>query len=324
MSATVNPTLPVDLDFGFFVKQREDMARAHYDGRATDYCFSLDRQMRQRMSSIPGLELAVKGLSNFALAYQKQLLSLQGVAVGPKQFPRIYNIVQDCAERLSIGIPQAFIIYDPVMNAYSVATEQVGTMIVLHSSLVEAMSDEELRFVIGHECGHIHNLHGVWATAGKILSNAALMQMAQRIPGAAAMLKLLAGAVGVFLNSWFRCQETTADRAGLICSGDIDTARHAMAKLATGGKSDILKDIDLDEYEKQLETSQATPVRLWEAQIDHPITSKRVAMIREFRDCDVLYRWRPEMRGDKAPRTKAEVDARCEEIVRVFLKKGTR
>ncbi len=322
MTPAAIPSTQVDLDFGSFVHQREEMARSHMDGRSTDYCFSLDRQMRQRMSSIPGLELVVKGFSNFSLAYKKQLLSLQGVAVGPKQFPRVYHLVQDCAERLGIGIPQAFILYDPVMNAYSVATEQVGTMIVLHSSLVEAMTDEELRFIIGHECGHIHNLHGIWATAGKILSDTALLQVAQRIPGAATLLKLMAGAVGVFLNSWFRCQETTADRAGLICSGDMDVSRRAMAKLATGGKSEFLRDIDLEEYERQLQTSQATPVRLWEAQIDHPITSKRVAMIREFRDCDVLYKWRPEMRGDRPPVSKEQVDARCAEIVRVFIKKG--
>jgi Zn-dependent protease with chaperone function len=208
------------------------------------------------------------------------------------------------------------------MNAYTLATEESGDMLVLHSSLVEAMTDEELRFVIGHECGHIHNAHCVWSTLGQILANGALNELAKKIPGAGILLQLLSGGTSLFLNSWFRCAELTADRAGLICCGNLDTARYALAKLATGGKSEILKDINLDQYVKQLDTDQATPVRLWESMIDHPITSKRVAMMRIFRECEVLYRWRPEMRGDKPGMSKDAVDFQCEQIARVFLRKG--
>jgi Zn-dependent protease with chaperone function len=321
MTSAPNPTSQIDLDFPGFVARREESSRRHIKANVTDYCFSLDLKMRQRLASIKPLEFAAKSLMSMQMQMQKHIMSLRGVLVGPKQYPGIYAIAQDCAERLGIGIPQVFILYNPVMNAYTLASEESGDMLVLHSSLVEALTDEELRFVIGHECGHIHNLHSVYNGLGQILTNVGLMQIAMAVPGAGLLIEMLKLTAGLFLNSWFRCAEATSDRAGLICCGDLDTARYALAKLATGG-GQVLKNINVDEYVKQLETDQATPLRLWEATINHPITSKRIAMIRVFRQCEVLFSWRPEMRGDTPALSKEATDFQCEQIARVFLRKG--
>jgi Zn-dependent protease with chaperone function len=317
----MNPTTQIDLDFPQFVGRREEGSRRHLKGSVTDYCFSLDLKMRQRLSAMKPLEFAAKSLMSMQMQMQKHIMSLRGVVVGPKQFPGIYAIAQDCAERLGIGIPQVFILYNPVMNAYTLASEESGDMIVLHSAIVETLTDEELRFVIGHECGHIHNLHSVYNGLGQILTNASLIQIANAIPGAGLLIALLRTSAGLFLNSWFRCAEATSDRAGLICCGDLDTARYALAKLATGG-GQVLKNINLDEYVKQLETDQSTPLRLWEATIDHPITSKRIAMIKIFRRCEVLFSWRPEMRGDAPALSKEATDYQCEQIASVFLRRS--
>jgi Zn-dependent protease with chaperone function len=314
----MNPTAQIDLDFSGFIAHREESSRRHLRGAVTDYCFSLDLKMRQRLAAAKPLQLAAKAFLSFGVAMQKQIMSMRGVAVGPKQFPRIYSIARDCAERLGIGIPQVFILYNPVMNAYTLATEESGDMLVLHSSLVEVMTDEELRFVIGHECGHIHNQHSVYNSLGQILSNIALLEMARAIPGGSLLFALIKGGVGLFLNSWFRCAELTSDRAGLICCGDLDVARYALAKLATGG-GEALKDINIDEYVKQIEATQATPMRLYESNMDHPIVSKRIEMLRIFRQCEVLFSWRPEMRGDKPALSKDAVDFQCERIASVFL-----
>src|SRR5262249_2734608 len=126
---------------------------------------------------------------------------------------------------------------------------------VLHSSLVEVCTEAELKFIIGHECGHIHNLHSVYNNLGVTLSNTALAAIADKIPGGRAALSLIAGGLGLFLNSWSRCAEASCDRAGLICCGDLDTGRYALAKLASGG-GQALRDINIDEYVKQLETTQ--------------------------------------------------------------------
>ncbi len=319
--SNLNPTAQIDLDFANFIAGREESSRRHFHGAVTDYCFSLDLKLRQRLAAIKPLELAAKAALSFTVLLQKQIMSMQGVAVGPNQYPHIYAMTQNCAERLGIGIPQVFIKFDPTMNAYTLAAEGSGDIIVIHSALVEALTPEELHFVIGHECGHIHNQHCIYNTLGQILANTALQELARNIPGVAMLYGLLRTGVGLFLNSWFRCSELTADRAGLICSGDLDAGRYALAKLETGG-GPVLKSINLDALVKQLDTSQATPVRLYESYMNHPITGKRLETMRIFRQCEVLYAWRPEMRGDQPGLSKAEVDRQCEEIASVFVRKG--
>jgi Zn-dependent protease with chaperone function len=321
VTTSLNPTTQIDLDFANFVAGREESNRRHFHGAVTDYCFSMDLQLRQKLAAIKPLQLAAKAALSFTVLLQKQIMSMQGVAVGPNQYPHIYAMAQSCAERLGIGIPQVFIKFDPTMNAYTLAAEGSGDMIVVHSALVEALTAEELLFVIGHECGHIHNQHCIYNTIGQILANVALREVANTIPGGALIFELLKQGVGLFLNSWFRCSELTADRAGLICSGNLDAGRYALAKLETGG-GPILKNVNLDALVKQLDTSQATPVRLYESSMSHPIAGKRLECLRIFRQCEVLYTWRPEMRGDQPGVSKEDTDRQCEQIARVFVRKG--
>jgi len=317
----MNPTAAVDLDFPAFISRREESSRQHFDGKTTDYCFSLDLKLRKRLATMKPLVLASKAILSVTLAIQKQMLAMKGIVVGPQQYPEIYATAQDCAERLGIGVPQVYILYNPVINAYTLATEESGDMIVIHSSLVEACTPAELKFIIGHECGHIHNLHSVYNNLGIALSNAGLQTIAKNIPGGAAVVSLLAGGLGLFLNSWSRCAEASCDRAGLICCGDLDTARYALAKLASGG-GQVLSQINIDEYVKQLESTQNTPVRLWEAVLSHPIVTKRIAMLRVFRQCEVLFSWRPEMRNDQPSISRSIADQQCEQIARVFFGGG--
>jgi Zn-dependent protease with chaperone function len=317
----MNPTAAIDLDFPAFISRREESSRQHFDGKTTDYCFSLDLKMRKRLAAIKPLVLASKSILSVTLAIQKQLLAMQGVMVGPQQYPEIYKMAQDNAEILGIGIPQIYILYHPIINAYTLATEEAGDMIVIHSALVEACTPSELKFIVGHECGHIHNLHSVFNNIGISMKSAVLQTLARKIPGGAAVLALLEGGLGLFLNSWSRCAEASSDRAGLICCGDLDTARYALAKLSTGG-GDNLRNINVDEYVKQLETTQNTPVRLYEAVMSHPIVTKRLAMLRVFRQCDVLFSWRPEMRNDQPSISRSIADQQCEQIASVFFRGG--
>ena len=261
-----------------------------------------------------GLARAAAG---YTVTIQRQLMQMEAVAVGPRQYPEIHAIGEDCARRLGIGVPQIFVKFDVTPNAYTLATDECGDMIVLHTSLVEMMSLEELRFIIGHESGHIHNQHVVYNTMVELITNPALTTMVERIPGAFLPIVLLRSTLGLFLMAWSRCAEVTADRSGLICSGNIEAARYALAKLQTGG-GETLKQVNLDEYVRQIEAIQATPVRLTELNMSHPITAKRIEALRLFDQSEALYSWRPEMRRDGPGRSLADVDDQCEAFISVL------
>src|SRR6185369_12026832 len=100
-----------------------------------------------------------------------QLLG-QGVKVGPKQFPSIQRIAEHCAKTLAVPVPQIYVLNSPVVNAYTFGTED-QSFIVLHSALVDSLSESELRFVIGHETGHIQNKHVVYGTVLILVSEMA-------------------------------------------------------------------------------------------------------------------------------------------------------
>jgi hypothetical protein len=123
--------------------------------------------------------------------------------------------------------------------------------------------------------------------------------------------------VSMFLKTWSRCSETTADRAGLICCGDLHTAQLALAKLTTGG-GPRLADINLDEYIRQLEMVNNSPLKLVELTEEHPLIPRRLAALRLFADCVVLNNWRPEMPRLAEPRSKEETDRLCAEVIGVL------
>ena len=49
------------------------------------------------------------------------------------------------------------------------------------------------------------------------------------------------------LNAWARRAEITCDRAGLICTRDLDASIGCLVKLALGSRK-LYSDINLDEY----------------------------------------------------------------------------
>ncbi|MFB2983115.1 M48 family metallopeptidase [Microseira sp. BLCC-F43] len=312
-----NPTTAIDLDFGHYLASREGELSSHLVGGIPDYAFALDQKLRQQLAIMGPVRALAQSLVSMLVPIQKQIYQMEGVAVGSQQYPEIYEIGEDCAHRLGIGVPQIFVKYSPRINGYTYATDDVSPMIVLSSALVELMEAPELKFVIGHECGHIHNLHGVYNTAVELITNPLAGIILHSVPGGEAMKMLLQGSIMLFFMSWSRCAEVTCDRAGLICCGDLTAAQMALAKLATGGVS-RLKGINIEEYLKQIRSVQSTPVRLLELTESHPITPKRIEAVRLFADCDIFYGWRSELQPPTLLRSKRETDELCEQFIRVL------
>lgn len=316
---STNPTAIIDLDFGNYLQVRSSELASHLVSGIPDYAFSLDQKLRQQLAAMAPVRAIAQSLVSFAVPFYKQIQQMKAVAVSPQQYPEIYAIGEDCAKRLGIGIPQIFVYFSPLFDAYTIATDDVAPMIVLSSTLVEALENAELQFVIGHECGHIHNLHGVYNTAVQLMTNGLAKAVLHSIPGVGWLEGIVRGGMMLFFLSWSRCAEITCDRAGLICCGDTTAAQMALAKVSTGG-GDKLQRIDLQEYLKQISNVQSTPVRLLELLAFHPLIPKRIEAIRLFTNCEVLYSWRPELPSSKALCNKTEIDRECEQFIRVLNK----
>jgi Zn-dependent protease with chaperone function len=310
-----NPTSSIDIRLAEYVRQRKAGAEAHLIDGIPDYAYQMDFTMRQKILAIPGVFPFFKALTSQVVPMIRQQTNLHALKIGPSQYPGVYEMVVDCARRLSIGIPTVFILPNPAeMNAGAYAMEDDTPLITITSGLMERSTPGELRTAIGHECGHIHNNHSIYSTA----VNTVLEAGGLAIPGLSQLMALASAPIKMALLAWSRAAEVTCDRAGIICADDPADASTMMMKLASGGAF-TGAELNIEAMLKQYDTLRATPVRYLEAiQLDHPVVSRRIFAQREFLGSEVLYAWRPEWRRpDMRLVDKEELDARCMRYISV-------
>jgi len=316
-SAT-NPTVSVDLDFGHYLEVRDRQSAAHEVRGIPDYAFSLDQKLRQQLMVMGPVRSIAQALVSWSDPIFQQLHLMQSIEVGPQQYPNIYELGKDCAHRLGIGVPQIFIQSSSESNAYTIATDDIAPIIVLSSQIAESFTSEELKFIIGHECGHIHNLHGVYNTVIEIMTNQLAKGILHSIPTEGVLDWFVQGGLTIFFKRWSRCAEITCDRAGLICCGNLETTELALVKLITGG-GNSLKQINIDKFLEQDGKNTSTPIKLLELFSTHPLIPKRINALRLFAECNVFHSWQPEAKTADV-RSKQETDNLCEQAIRVMPK----
>ncbi len=271
-------------------------------GDATRYAYSADVAMLRSFQRIRPVELAAAAVVRTGKEVVRGQLLGQAVKVGPKQFPRLYAIAADCAKVLSVPVPQMYVVNHPMVNAFTFGTEE-ESFIVLHSALVDALDEKELHFVIGHETGHIQNKHVVYGTALTILTSGVLGMV----------LGPLVEPALVALRAWYRRAEITCDRAGLLCSGDLDAGVASFMKLAIGSRR-LYEEMDVDEYIKQIEEGQTSMGRFSEFFATHPFLPKRIQALRTFADSELFRKHL----GQEGGLSIEDVDERTSRIIAIM------
>ena len=197
-----------------------------------------------------------------------------GIHVSRNTYPELYAIVEECAAKLNIPVPYV-IISDQVrgINACTAGTDQFA-FIAISSMLPVVLNADELKFVIGHECGHLALGHVVYHTAlGMMCAAGGLLPMVGNI---------IAKTISYPLNAWSRRSEISADRAGLICCNDVQVAKRSLFKLEAGFLN--ISSVDIDAYVRESEAmlENSTLGRLNEFFMSHPIIPKRIKAIDLF------------------------------------------
>ena len=203
-----------------------------------------------------GLE-TVKYLSNLLKLFNKyfsdKIVTLEHYAsyleITRTQYPRIYEIFEDCCQILDIPQPPLFLIRNDDINAYTTGISE--PLVCVTSGCVELLSEDELRFVLGHELGHIKSEHMLYHS---------LVTFFDTDDGNDLIVGTLPAPVGSFavvglhsaLYKWYRMSELTADRVGLLCVQDIHNSISALAKFA-GFLTDTDDEFNLSAFLKQSE-----------------------------------------------------------------------
>lgn len=285
-------------DFAAYVARRKAGGRPR--GPAP-YAYEADRRLLAALGTLVPVRMAVEAyLRTFKDLVRAELLG-GAVRVSSKQFPLLFEVVSRCSADLGIAIPEVFVKQDPIINAFTYGTND-DSFIVVHSATVDHMDEAELRFIMGHECGHVQNEHVTYVSLARDLE-----RIGQALVGWILYPARLA------VDAWMRRAEITCDRAGLICCRDPEAARRALVKLALGSKK-LYEGVDVDEFLAQAGALRKTLGRWAELAQSHPYLPKRVAALDLFRT-SVLYPDHPV--GEDEPLGAAELDERVSAIVSV-------
>lgn len=209
--------------------QTPDRARTRFPGISSRaYEHPADRSALVALRSLTGFDTVLRKLSGLISERALRLMFLGGsVRVGENQFRNLHDMVRDSSYILDLQeVPELYVMQDPSPNAMAIGSDH--PFIVINTGLLELLDDEETRFVVGHEVGHILSGHAVYKTMVIILTR--LSYALAWLPlGGVAIRAILLG-----LMEWSRKSELSADRAGLLAGQDLDAVRRATMKMAGG------------------------------------------------------------------------------------------
>jgi Zn-dependent protease with chaperone function len=195
--------------------------------RPQSYEHPSDAKTLDVLQGTAGLETVIRKCNEFGL---DRLLRIQlmGSYLRASQdcFPHLFRAVQEGCEILDVPKRPTVYIQPGGLNAFTAGVEQ--PILVFTAGLIDSMTEEELRFVVGHELGHIKSGHVLYYQI------AMLLPVLAEVVGAATfgIGSLLSFPLEVALVRWQRMSELTADRAGLLACQDVNAATTAMIKLA--------------------------------------------------------------------------------------------
>jgi Zn-dependent protease with chaperone function len=188
-----------------------------------DYEHPFDKKALDTLESTKGLGL----VGNFITKYTiERLYTVQytgsNLKITNENYPDIYQYLEYACKVLDVErIPDLYIQWGYNVNACTVGSEH--PIVILNSGVLDLCDDEEILFVIGHECGHIKSNHMLYHMMAQLID-----YIINMIPGGA----LIGAPLQFALYYWDRMSEFTADRAGLLCCQNKNTAIRALIKMA--------------------------------------------------------------------------------------------
>ncbi len=197
-----------------------------------DYIHPEDSRALAALRAIPGIDTALKKLLSLTgeSAIRVSFMA-SAVRVTPTQCPDLHAKLQIACTTLGVDMPELYVQQNPIVNAFTGGVEK--PVIVLHSSLIERLSDEEVLAVVAHEVGHIHAEHVLYLTAARLIE--ALANVALSATPLVDIIKSLVSAtMNRALLAWARRAELSCDRAALLVVQDPHIIGRTMMKLCGG------------------------------------------------------------------------------------------
>lgn len=236
--------------------------------------FAAERELIDQLFERFGLAALIDHFVELgSLSEMHDLALASQLRLTPVVSPRLHGLLDEARAALGFDEPiDLFVAPSADINAGAIHSVHGARPHVLSvtSALIERMDDDELRFVLGHELGHLGYQHYRARLAGAAFGEDEAGE--PRVP------PLLARR----LESWDRLAELSADRAGLrVIGGRLDVIVRVFFKLQSGLGPEHLR-FDVDAFLDQLTRLQAVERRELLSIFSHPATPIRVRALQLF------------------------------------------
>ena len=240
-----------------------------------------DRAALNTLRALPGFDEVVRKIAGLlGERGVRQLFLANAVKVGPSQRPKLDALYTEVLATLDWPErPELYVSQTPFVNAMAVGFDK--PFIVLNSATVGLLStEEERRFILAHELGHIMSGHTTYTTIAIIILTIGLRNL-PFLAGVAILPFQLA------LLEWYRKAELSCDRAGLLGTQDVFASMRTFLKMAGGSGGDDTVDLDAfmaqaAEYEDMGNAWDTVLKLLNTAMRDHPFNTVRAAELQRW------------------------------------------
>ena len=243
------------------------------------FCHPADRRATAALKKVPLLPELMRSLSRWNLEAQVcSHFTHSSIKLSGTQLPTLWRMVNEVAEALCLPPPEAYVSGDPFPNALAFGVER--HTVVLTGSLIDLMTDEELKAVITHELAHVLCQHMLYRQVGLALAREASQEIAKFLPAG-----LVEKPLTRLLAAWYRSAEYSADRAALLILDDPEPLASCLARLA-GVPRRFAGEFDLRLFAEQADSYEDSST-FWSrlvtfdlgATSTHPEPAKRAAEI---------------------------------------------
>jgi len=106
------------------------------------------------------MALAFAAVLNFVSYFFSDKIALatyRAQPVGRDDLPRVYNIVERLAQKVSLPMPKVYLIPSDSPNAFATGRNPNHASVAVTQGILGLLTDDELEGVLAHELGHVRN-----------------------------------------------------------------------------------------------------------------------------------------------------------------------
>lgn len=218
------------------------------DLHSSEYEHPLDRVALETLRKIPlfpkVLELCTVPQNSIT---RLELLG-SNLKVTERQMPSLYKLMREACETLGVDEPLFYVSSAPALNAYTACPDK--PIVCVYSYLLDMLTEDEVRFVIGHELAHIKSQHIIYQALGTILGENLLSAVLSTVPGLSTFSQPAIYALNYAYYEWYRAAEFSCDRGGYLACQNFTASCTALMKLA-GSSQRYVNELNLEEFIEQ-------------------------------------------------------------------------